>query len=221
MWGKKVREFSNAGEVARTGNNLPTTPRAMNTAGRVFICQMIADECKEMASAPIGDIAEEVDAQIDIIYYILDNLAKYGIDADSVFDVVHNANMAKLIDGEVIIDKDPNSPRYGKILKPEGWQPPDIDSEIKRQSIIFDHSSQEEIEAYLQNESKANEGLEWVYSESHLTYMAIKNGKTIFRIPRSDSGAQCPDEEAVSFSYMVDTVEYPTLTLAVGACNGA
>jgi len=37
-----------------------------------------------------------------------------------VFAEVHRSNMAKLVDGKVIRRED------GKVLKPEGWTPPDV-----------------------------------------------------------------------------------------------
>ena len=36
------------------------------------------------------------------------------------FNEVHRSNMAKLVDGKVIRRED------GKVLKPEGWQPPQL-----------------------------------------------------------------------------------------------
>jgi hypothetical protein len=76
-------------------------------------------------------IAEQADAVVDIWYYSLNAMAKRGINASKVFDIVHSANMKK---------KDPESGVFnkredGKIIKPIGWQPPDVLSEIKRQRI--------------------------------------------------------------------------------------
>jgi predicted HAD superfamily Cof-like phosphohydrolase len=48
-----------------------------------------------------------------------------------LFDIVQAANMAKLgPDGKPII-----RPEDGKIMKPEGWEPPEekLEAEIKRQ----------------------------------------------------------------------------------------
>ena len=39
---------------------------------------------------------------------------------DDAFNEVHRSNMAKLVDGKVIRRDD------GKVLKPEGWQPPQL-----------------------------------------------------------------------------------------------
>ena len=39
---------------------------------------------------------------------------------DDAFNEVHRSNMAKLVDGKVLRRED------GKVLKPEGWQPPQL-----------------------------------------------------------------------------------------------
>jgi predicted HAD superfamily Cof-like phosphohydrolase len=39
---------------------------------------------------------------------------------DDAFNEVHRSNMAKLVDGKVLRRDD------GKVLKPEGWQPPQL-----------------------------------------------------------------------------------------------
>lgn len=75
-------------------------------------------------------IAEQADAMVDAWYYMLNSAAKAGVNLSSVFDVVHQANMAK---------RDPITGHFrrrssdGKILKPDDWQEPDIVGEIKRQ----------------------------------------------------------------------------------------
>lgn len=74
-------------------------------------------------------IAEQQDALVDLIYVVMNAAAKTGVDIDPVFDVVHKTNMAKIdpVTGKV------NKRADGKVIKPPGWQPPDILSEIKRQ----------------------------------------------------------------------------------------
>lgn len=84
-------------------------------------------------SIPPGDeanvIAEQADAFVDIYYYMLNAAAKKGVNVSAIFDIVHGANMAK---------RDPASGKFltredGKIIKPKGWQAPDIKAEIQRQ----------------------------------------------------------------------------------------
>jgi predicted HAD superfamily Cof-like phosphohydrolase len=66
-------------------------------------------------------LTDQADAMIDIIYYIMNAAAKKGIDLDAVLEEVHAANMRKAgPDGKFQRRED------GKILKPEGWVPPNL-----------------------------------------------------------------------------------------------
>lgn len=68
-----------------------------------------------------GNVVGIADALADLVYVINGAALCYGIDLDEVFEEVHRSNMAKLgPDGKPIYRED------GKVLKPEGWEPPDI-----------------------------------------------------------------------------------------------
>lgn len=148
-----VREFTRAADQP-----IPNVPEIMDKKEVFFVAEMMIDEIMEMmatVSKPgeykealkkmIDDsrdleldlenmeedeiIAEQADAVVDCMYYGLNATAKKGINLTSVFKVVHNANMAK---------KDEKTGKFprredGKIIKPQGWKPPNIVSEIKRQ----------------------------------------------------------------------------------------
>ena len=107
-----VKEFSDA---CNNGDN-PPTPRLMDTAAVEFIAEMVNDELEELREAT--DTAEQADALVDAIYYICDTAVRHGMNLDRIFDIVHGANMQKVVDGRVIRRDD------GKILKPEGWEDP-------------------------------------------------------------------------------------------------
>ncbi len=47
---------------------------------------------------------------------------------DPVFDEVHAANMNKVGEGGKVLRS-----ATGKVLKPEGWVPPDVESVLERQ----------------------------------------------------------------------------------------
>ena len=73
-------------------------------------------------------MAEQYDSFVDAWYYMLNTAVKKGADLDSIFDLVHRANMDKKFpDGTFHRRED------GKVIKPEGWKEPDLVSEIKRQ----------------------------------------------------------------------------------------
>lgn len=87
-------------------------------------------EVNEMADAwnaftvsrSLEHLTEFVDGAIDSIYVILWTLNKLGVPADACWKEVQRSNMAKLgPDGKPL-----KNPETGKIMKPEGWQPPDL-----------------------------------------------------------------------------------------------
>ena len=107
-----VREFSDA----CNGGNNPPSPRLMDATAVEFVAEMVNDELEELREAT--DVAEQADALVDAIYYICDTAVRHGMNLDRIFDIVHGANMQKVVDGRVIRRDD------GKIMKPEGWQDP-------------------------------------------------------------------------------------------------
>ena len=78
-----------------------------------------------------GSIIEQADALVDAIYYLCDCAVKHGLNLDPLFEIVHRANMEKLVDGKAMKDN------RGKVLKPEGWVAPDEDLqlELERQQL--------------------------------------------------------------------------------------
>ena len=85
--------------------------------------KLLTEEVQEYAEAArSGDLVEVLDALADIGYIIAGTINNHGMQAiyDDAFNEVHRSNMAKLVDGKVIRRED------GKILKPEGWQPPQL-----------------------------------------------------------------------------------------------
>lgn len=90
-----------------------------------LINQEVCELFDAMASHNIVEIA---DALADIIYVVKGTANTYGIDLGRVFNIVQKSNMMKVgPDGHVT--KNP----LGKVQKPEGWKPPDIRAELKRQ----------------------------------------------------------------------------------------
>ena len=69
------------------------------------------------------DLVDIADAIGDSIYVLLGFAVTFGIDMRPIFRLIHEANMCKT-GGATRAD--------GKIMKPPGWQPPDIAAEIDR-----------------------------------------------------------------------------------------
>lgn len=71
------------------------------------------------------DLTGIADGLADLLYVIYGTAHEYGIPMDRVFEEVHQANMRKVRSGG---DDDVRSPRSSAndIVKPEGWEPPDV-----------------------------------------------------------------------------------------------
>ena len=150
-----VREFT-----AGAGQPTPDTPLPMTDDEVRFITKMILDETMELMAtinppdvakaqmkkfiddskdlpmekyaspSDFHKIADQADALVDVYYYSLNAACKKGINLSAIFGIVHEANMAK---------RDPATGKFikresdGKIIKPAGWKPPDVEGEIQRQ----------------------------------------------------------------------------------------
>ena len=79
---------------------------------------------KHHAERKQPDMVETADGLCDMIYVALGCAVEMGIDLAPLFEEVHATNMAK-VNGPVRGD--------GKILKPEGWQPPQIAKLLREQ----------------------------------------------------------------------------------------
>lgn len=66
-----------------------------------------------------GDIVEQADAMIDVMYFALGTLVEMGIRPDRLFEIVQKANMSKLWP-----DGKPHYAEDGKTIKPETWKDP-------------------------------------------------------------------------------------------------
>jgi hypothetical protein len=93
---------------------------------RLLRTVLLRDEFEEYIDAEgANDLAEVADALGDMAYIIAGTALEYGIPLDRVLDAIHKANMAKLgPDGKPLKRAD------GKVIKPEGWQPPDIEAAL-------------------------------------------------------------------------------------------
>lgn len=89
------------------------------------------DHPNDQAKQDIYQCADQADALVDVYYYSQNAACKKGMNLSSVFNLVHGANMAK---------RDPSTGHFirresdGKVLKPKGWKPPDVEAELMRQA---------------------------------------------------------------------------------------
>lgn len=93
--------------------------------------RLIAEEAKETCEAILrGDLVETIDGLCDLIYVACGAASVFGVNLAPFFEEVHRSNMAK---------EEGSRREDGKILKPEGWQPPriaEILEEEKRGTIL-------------------------------------------------------------------------------------
>jgi predicted HAD superfamily Cof-like phosphohydrolase len=88
---------------------------------------LIEEEFKELLDGiSRDDIVEVADALTDLLYVVYGAGHSFGIDLDACFAEVHRSNMTKLgPEGRAIKRED------GKIMKPESYSPPDLESILK------------------------------------------------------------------------------------------
>jgi predicted HAD superfamily Cof-like phosphohydrolase len=83
--------------------------------------------------------ADLLDACVDSIYVFLDFCHAMGFPFEEAWNEVHAANMRKRgADGKVHFRSD------GKVLKPEGWKPPDIGRVIIDRMMKVDKQEKEQ-----------------------------------------------------------------------------
>lgn len=90
---------------------------------------------KSLQDAPPSDDVERLvgqgDALTDALYFVMGSFVELGLDPVPLFEIVQRANMAKLgPDGKPILRESDN-----KVMKPEGWMPPEpeLEKEVRRQ----------------------------------------------------------------------------------------
>jgi predicted HAD superfamily Cof-like phosphohydrolase len=112
-----VREFHE-----KFGLPIRDTPDPCSDDERYLREGLIREEFSEYMEASYdADIIGIADALADLAYVVYGAALTHGIDLDAVLAEVHRSNMAKLqADGSVRRRAD------GKVLKPEGWTPPNI-----------------------------------------------------------------------------------------------
>jgi len=114
-WYQDIVDFHKA-----TGTVVGDRPTVPSFEVRNLRWSLIDEEVGETLDAIRNDdLIELADGITDSIVVLLGTAISYGIDIRPVWDEVHRTNMAK-VGGPKRED--------GKMLKPEGWRPPDIKS---------------------------------------------------------------------------------------------
>lgn len=103
-----------------------------NMAQFMLYRNLIDEECKELTQAcEADDAVETLDALIDILVVTIGAIHSMGADGEGAWKEVMATNFAKIgEDGKVRKRED------GKVLKPQGWQPPDLKSFLQRKGAF-------------------------------------------------------------------------------------
>ena len=109
------------------GQDFSSTPTGPNDLSNLYL-KLIKEETLEFFEAiEENDDAEQLDACFDMIWVIVGYMHSRGWDCDASWDEGAKSNLSKIdaATGKVIRRED------GKILKPEGWQPPNFEQFVK------------------------------------------------------------------------------------------
>lgn len=131
---EKVKDFHRALELPT--NERPTMP---DEATRVLRCRLLLEETLEYIRASgcvvmhWGDGRQTVESRPDLV--VEPNLAAMAQENADVRYIAHGNDLAMGVDGRVFdevhranLSKTGGSKRSdGKVLKPEGWKPPDVE----------------------------------------------------------------------------------------------
>lgn len=122
-WIKDIQEFHT--EVMLDPFTPKDKPHIPTSKYEELRFNLIDEEVKETLEAiETQDLVKLAEGIADSIVVLLGTALTYGIDLQPIWDEVHHTNMAKK-GGLMRPD--------GKRLKPEGWQPPNIQRLIKEQ----------------------------------------------------------------------------------------
>ena len=109
--------------LSAVGQERPATPQKTVSDQAQLYKQLIEEEVTEFWEAEaVGDDVEEIDACFDMIWVIVGYMKSRGWDCEGIWDEGAKSNLSKIdpVTGSVRKRAD------GKIMKPEGWQPPDF-----------------------------------------------------------------------------------------------
>lgn len=94
----------------------------VNYAQKMLYIKLIEEEFNELKDA--GSAVDELDALVDILVVTIGAIHSMGADGEGAWNEVMRTNFAK-------IDTETGKVRKredGKVLKPEGWQPPNLNT---------------------------------------------------------------------------------------------
>jgi predicted HAD superfamily Cof-like phosphohydrolase len=113
--------------LAACGQYHSRTPVPQNDLSKLYL-KLIQEEYNEFREALAeDDDAEQLDACFDMMWVIIGYMKSRGWDCEAAWDEGAKSNLIKIdpVTGKVIRRED------GKIMKPEGWKPPNFAKFVK------------------------------------------------------------------------------------------
>ena len=114
--------------LSAVGQKIPSVPQQMVSDQAELYKKLIKEEVEEFWEAEaVSDDVEQIDACFDMMWVIIGYMKSRGWDCEGIWDEGAKSNLSKIDPdtGKVIRRED------GKILKPEGWKPPDFTRFVK------------------------------------------------------------------------------------------
>jgi len=102
-----------------------------------------------------------VDGVLDTVVVGIGLLHSMGLDVGPLWAEIHRSNMDKLKGGPLFRED-------GKLLKPEGWQPPDLKPIIARQLGFVRKVSKKDLEAQITRKSEAKQSVQEMLKQDTL-----------------------------------------------------
>lgn len=113
--------------LTAVGQQVPVKPIGETDQSKLYK-KLIDEEYHEFLEAfYTDDTVEEIDACFDMMWVIIGYMKSRGWDCENIWDEGAKSNLSKIdpVTGLVKRRED------GKILKPEGWQPPNFTKFVK------------------------------------------------------------------------------------------
>jgi predicted HAD superfamily Cof-like phosphohydrolase len=114
--------------LSAVGQEVPSKPQQTVSVQAELYKKLIKEEVEEFWEAEAAsDDVEQIDACFDMMWVIVGYMKSRGWDCENIWDEGAKSNLSKIdpVSGKVIRRED------GKILKPEGWKPPDFTKFVK------------------------------------------------------------------------------------------
>ena len=114
--------------LTAVGQNCPSFPQKTESEQAQLYKKLIMEEYSEFIEADLqNDDVERLDACFDMIWVIVGYMKSRGWDCESAWDEGAKSNLSKIDPTTGLVRRRED----GKILKPEGWKPPDFTKFVK------------------------------------------------------------------------------------------